>query len=95
VPAQILQQPIALAGDIKTTGQLPQVFTGDCSKADNFIEEVKGYLHLNQDMAGFDSPIKKMAFMLMLIKGQDMVGWTHDMGDFLDTLGPADNIPDL
>jgi hypothetical protein len=31
-------------GDIKTMGQLPQIFTGDCSKADNFIEEVKGYL---------------------------------------------------
>jgi hypothetical protein len=24
-----------------------------------------------------------------------MAGWTRDMGDFLDGLGPADNIPDL
>jgi hypothetical protein len=57
-------------------GQLPQVFTGDCARADDFIEEVKGYLRLNQDVAGFDSPMKKIAFMLMLIKGTDTAGWT-------------------
>jgi hypothetical protein len=76
-------------------GQLPQVFTGDQARVDDFIEEVKGYLHLNQDVVGFDFPIKKIAFTLVLIKGLDMVGWTHDMGDFLDGLGPVDNIPDL
>jgi hypothetical protein len=74
-PALIPQQPVAIAGDVKTMGQLPQVFTGDHAQADNFIEEVKGYLHLNQDMAGFDSPIKKIAFMLMLIKGPNTAGW--------------------
>jgi hypothetical protein len=83
------------AGDTKTMGQLPQISTGDCSKADNFIEEVKGYLCLNQDVVGFDLPIKKIAFTLMLIKGEDTTGWTRDMGDFLDGLGPVDNIPDL
>jgi hypothetical protein len=76
-------------------GQLPQIFTGDCSKADNFIEEVKGYLCLNQDVAGFDLPIKKIVFTLMLIKEEDMARWTRDMGDFLDRLTPADNILDL
>jgi hypothetical protein len=95
VPGQLPQQPVMLAGDIKTMGQLPQIFTGNCSKADNFIEEVKGYLHLNQDVAGFDLPIKKIAFTLTLIKGEDTAGWTRDMGNFLDGLGPADNIPDL
>jgi hypothetical protein len=83
------------AGNVKTMGQLPQVFTGDCSQVDNFIEEVKGYLCLNQDVAGFDLPIKKIAFMLTLIKGPDTMGWTHDMGDFLDGLRPMDNILDL
>jgi hypothetical protein len=57
-------------------GQLPQVFTRDYGQVDNFSKEVKGYLHLNQDMAGFDLPIKKIAFMLMLIKGPDIAGWT-------------------
>jgi hypothetical protein len=95
VPAQLLQQPVTPAHDVKTMGQLPQVLTGDHSKVDNFIEEVKGYLHLNQDVAGFDLPIKKIAFTLTLIKGPDTVGWTCNIGNFLDTLGPTDNIPDL
>jgi hypothetical protein len=91
----VLQQPIAPAGDVKTMGQLSQIFTGNCSKVDNFIEEVKGYLCLNQDVAGFDSPIKKIAFTLMLIKRENTTRWTRDMGNFLDELGPTDNIPDL
>jgi hypothetical protein len=76
-------------------GQLPQVFTGDWARVDNFIEDVKGYLRLNQDMAGFDSPMKKIAFMLMLIKGADTAGWMWDMGTFLDSLDLGDNIPEL
>jgi hypothetical protein len=80
---------------VKTMGQLPQIFTGDRARANNFIEEVKGYLRLNQDVAGFDSPMKKIAFMLTLIKGADTAGWTWDMGMFLDSLGPGDNILEL
>jgi hypothetical protein len=49
-------------------------------------------LCLNQDVARFNSPIKKIAFTLMLIKGPDTAGWTRDMGDFLDGLMPVDNI---
>jgi hypothetical protein len=94
-PAPAPQQLVVPVGDVKTMGQLPQIFTGDCSKVDNFIEEVKGYLCLNQDVAGFNLPIKKIVFTLMLIKGEDTAGWTRDMGDFLDGLTPADNISDL
>jgi hypothetical protein len=90
--AQVPQQPVAPVGDVKTIGQLPQVFMGNCTKADNFIKEVKGYLCLNQDIAGFDSPIKKIAFTLTLIKGPDTTGWMCNMGNFLDTLDPTDNI---
>jgi hypothetical protein len=92
---QVPQQPVAPAGDVKTMEQLPQVSMGDCTKANDFIEEVKGYLHLNQDVAGFNSLVKKITFTLTLIKGPDTTGWTHDMGNFLDTLDPVDNIPDL
>jgi hypothetical protein len=46
-------------------------------------------------VAGFDLPIKKIMFTLMLIKGPNTAGWTRDMGNFLDGLGPVDNIPDL
>jgi len=74
------QQPIARAADVKSMGGLPQVFTGDCLIADNFIEEVKGYLRLNQDVAGYNSPIKKVALTLTLMKGPQVAGWTRDMG---------------
>jgi len=95
-PAQGGQQPIARAADIKSMGGLPQVFTGDCLLADDFIEEVKGYLRLNQDVAGYNSPIKKVALTLTLIKGPQVAGWTCDMGNWLDTLDPIlDNIPDV
>jgi hypothetical protein len=51
-------------------GQLPQTFTGDHTQADNFIEEVKGYLRLNRDVAGFDSPMKKSHLPLHSSKDQ-------------------------
>ena len=75
-------------------GQLPFVFDGDRTKADNFIDEVKGYLLLNQDINGFNSPIKKVAFTLTLIKGPDTTGWTRDICTWLEGLNPAiDNVP--
>ena len=77
-------------------GALPQLFYGDRIKADNFIDEVKAYLCLNADIAGYDSPFKKVAFTLMLIKGESAAQWVRDMGDWLDTLIiPRDNIPGL
>ena len=76
-------------------GQLPQTFTGDRTKADNFIDEVKGYLRLNSDVAGFNSPMKEVAFALTLINGSETAGWTRDIGNWLDGLDPAvDNIPE-
>ena len=99
-PGQPATQPpqavIAPVADVKTMGQLPQVFYGDRMKADNFIEEVKGYLQLNHNIAGFNSPMKKVAFTLTLIKGEDTAGWTWDLGAWLDGLDPAiDNVPAL
>jgi len=77
-------------------GGLPQVFTGDHLFADDFIEEVKGYLRLNQDVAGYNSPIKKVALTLTLIKGPQVAGWTCNMGTWLDTLDLVlNNIPDV
>jgi hypothetical protein len=77
-------------------GGLPQVFNGDRARADDFIEEVKGYLRLNQDVAGYNSPIKKVAFTLTLIKGPEVAGWTRDIGAWIDTMDPvADNLPEV
>jgi hypothetical protein len=84
-PASAAQQPIAVAADVKAMGGLPQVFNGEHTKADDFIEEVKGYLRLNQDVAGYNFPIKKVAFTLTLIKGSEVAGWTCDIGPWIDT----------
>ena len=90
------QQPIQPAADVKTMGALPQLFYGDRTKADNFIDEVKAYLHLNVDIVGYDSQFKKVTFTLTLIKGESAAQWLRDMGNWLDTLViPRDNIPGL
>jgi hypothetical protein len=72
-------------------GKEPQDFFGDREKADNFIEEVRGYLHLNANMVGFNSPKKKATFTLTCMKGPKVVGWVRDMGRVIDQLGPNDN----
>jgi hypothetical protein len=74
-------------------GQLPTTFTGDRSKADYFIEAVKMYFRLNEDVAGMGSPRKKIAFTLTLMEGPNVDGWKRDMGAWIDALGPANNIP--
>ena len=77
-------------------GSLPQIFYGDQSKADDFIEEVKGYFCLNADVPGYNSPYKKVAFTLTLVKGEETAQWVRNMGNWLDTLDPiADNVKDL
>jgi hypothetical protein len=76
-------------------GSLPQIFDGSREKAQGFIEEVKGYLRLNNGVTGFTSPRMKIALVLTLIKGTEVEEWAKDMGTMLDQLGPADNIPAL
>ena len=90
------QQLVQVTADVKAMGSLPHIFNRDQSKADNFIKEVKGYFHLNTDVAGYNSPYKKVAFTLTLIKGDELSQWVRNMGNWLDTLDPvADNIEDL
>ena len=90
------QQPIQSATDVKTMGAVPQIFLGDRTRANNFIDKVKAYLCLNLDVAGYNSPFKEVAFTLTLIKGESTAQWVRDMGDWLDGLiMPRDNIPDL
>jgi hypothetical protein len=86
--------PVQGAPDVKAMGSLPAIFDGDRSKANDFIEEVKLYLRLNADVAGYDSPIKKVSFTLTLIKGPEVADWVKDMGHWLDQLNLAtQNVP--
>ena len=81
---------------MKAIGSLPQIFNGDRLKADNFIKEVKGYFCLNADVAGYNSPYKKVVFTLTLIKGDKPAQWVWNMGNWLDTLDPvANNVDNL
>ena len=90
------QQPVPLAPDVKAMGSLPQIFYGDWSKADDFIKEVKGYFCLNANIAGYNSPYKKVAFTLTLVKGEETAQWVQNMGNWLDTIDPiVDNVEDL
>ena len=82
--------------DVKAMGSLPQIFYGDWSKANDFIEEVKGYFHLNANVPGYNLPYKKVAFTLTLVKGEETAQWVQNMGNWLDMLNPiADNVKDL
>ena len=93
---QAAQQPIPPAPDVKAMESLPQIFYGDRSKADDFIKEVKGYFCLNANVPGYNSPYKKVAFTLTLVKGEETAQWVWNMGNWLDMLNPiADNMEDL
>ena len=75
---------------------LLQIFYGDRTKANSFIDEVKAYLQLNTDVTGYNSPFKKVTFTLALIKGKSIAQWVRDMGNWLNGLVlPRDNIPGL
>jgi hypothetical protein len=74
-------------------GQLPQVFDGDRTKAKAFMEEVKGYIRLNTNINGLNSPMKRVSFVLTLVKGDDVRSWVEDMGRVIDRLNSlVDNI---
>jgi hypothetical protein len=81
------------AGDPKMMGALPAIFDGNCKRADDFIEELKGYIYLNNNVGGMNPYLKRIALALTLIKGPLVANWVRDFGDFFDTLGPADDVP--
>jgi hypothetical protein len=51
--------PVPAAADIQAMGNKPENFYRDRAKADTFIEDVKAYLCLNEDVAGYNSPKKQ------------------------------------
>jgi len=63
-PAQQALQPVAAAANVKAMGANPPLFNGDRDEADDFIAKVEEYLLLNDDVAGFNSPKKKVALTL-------------------------------
>ena len=89
-------QPVPQANDTKAMGELPDVFNRDRTKAESFIDQLNHYFLLNLDILGFNSPIKKVALAIILIKGPDVMGWTRVLGELFRALDPIhDNIPAL
>ena len=74
--------------------KLPEIFNGDWTKAEDFINEVKRYLYLNQNIAGFNSPMKKVLFMLTHMKGPKVANWVKTIGETIESMDRmVDNIP--
>src|SRR5216684_505984 len=94
LPANL--RPVPRAHDAKPMGELPDIFNGDRTKAEAFIDQLNHYFLLNLDVPGFNSPIKKVALAITLIKGPEVTGWTRALGELLRALDPVhDNVPAL
>jgi hypothetical protein len=85
--------PVPAAADMRPMGNKPKNFYEDRAKADTFIEDVKAYLWLNEDVAGYNSPKNKIAFTLTCMKANKVSRWTQAMGEMLDTLPQDQNVP--
>jgi Retrotransposon gag protein len=75
-------------------GTSPCIFEGDRRQARDFIEELQSYTRVNQGVAGFESPICKVALALTFIKGPEVTRWTAAIGRWIDGLNQInDNVP--
>ena len=72
-------------------GGLPQPFMDDRSKAGDFIEAMKTYIHLNQWVPGFESAMQKINLTLTLMHGERVARWVKSVGAALDKLDPTIN----
>jgi len=57
-PANAPQQPAQPPQDVKMMGALPTIFAGNRKQADDFIEQLKGYIRLNRLVPGMNSYIQ-------------------------------------
>jgi hypothetical protein len=80
--------------NVKAMGSLPRIFDGDRTRAEAFLTKFLRYLILNQGVTGFKSPIRQVTLALMLIKGEKVDLWVHNMIDSLRRLHPVHhNVP--
>jgi hypothetical protein len=62
------------ANNVHMMGSLPAIFDSNCSYAKGFIEGIQKYIHLNEDIPGFCSPMKKITLVLTLMQGEAVKG---------------------
>jgi len=84
-------QPIAAAANVKAMGKDPPLFQGDRKKADTLINEVDKYLTLNDNVAGFNSPRKKVILVLTFMQGPEVEEWTRGMLQWIQQINNQSN----
>ncbi len=88
-------QPIAAAANVKAMGKDPPLFKGERSKAETFMNEVEKYLTLNDDIAGFKSPKKKVILVLTFMQGPEVEEWTRGMLQWIQQIADESNTNDI
>ena len=69
--------------DLKAMGNLPRTFEGDRDKARAFMNDFSLYIVANRGVPGFESPLRRIALALTLIKGPRVDRWVGDMTTWL------------
>jgi len=72
-------------------GKDPPLFLGERKKADTFMNEVEKYLTLNYDVAGFNSPKKKVVLVLTFMQGPEVEEWTRGMLQWIQQIDDHSN----
>ncbi|KAI0284438.1 hypothetical protein BC826DRAFT_1109745 [Russula brevipes] len=78
--------------DGKILGNLPSPFTGDRTRAEEFLTNMQAYFRLNIKNAQMHSPMTRVALCLSTMEGPDIEEWKRDVGKWFDRLNP--NIDD-
>src|SRR5258708_5463332 len=84
-------QPAAPNQDVRPHRSPPATFHGDRALADNFLDELKLYFHLNWAVPAYQSYITRATFALTYIKGEQVAGWVQDFCTNFHTLAPPTN----
>ncbi len=76
-------------------GKDPPLFQGKRKKAETFMNEVEKYLTLNYDVAGFNSPKKKVVLVLTFMQGPEVEEWTRGMLQWIQQIDDQSNMDDI
>ncbi len=76
-------------------GKDPPLFQGERKKADTFMNEVEKYLMLNYNVAGFNSPKKKVVLVLTFMQGPKVEEWTWGMLQWIQQIDDQSNMDDV
>ncbi len=89
--APAVRQPLIANQDNRPIGSPPSTFHSNRALANNFLDKIKLYFHLNWACPSYQSAITQATFTLTYIKGEQVAGWVRDFGEFLDNLDPTND----